>query len=478
MNRHYNTFIAKETKSINCAVIFENIRYGVQLNRKRKKCFYKGLYWVFGSYEHYADYFDELTPRQIRTAITKLEDLGFILSDTICEKNKIEKHHKKVKWYTVNPKSELYKKCLEDEKNEQLGIASYSEGDEDLEKDESDNETEKAPEAEETVSDTKTESPTIAPQVVGMNHTYTVEPNVSHETVESETMEAPNTNKNYVKELFKAWNAIGGMNSGEIRFLTTFGATRIYLNGLHSDDVFKAIENYGKVKSANGWYKHNLSWESFAKKIEQFLPNNFKIENYVDGEDLKKIEEQREAEQRAEEQKKAEQEAEEQKKAWEAKSTEEKAFYQLVGEWELAHFFDKERVVELLETWKSVETERSKNGYKTMIKNQKYGFEGKLPSDLWDGSFEEWKADFLGARKTEAEAKPFMEQSPMSMIADTLKRLRGDTEEEAPKAEPKEEQKEARKADEDSQMPKQMEGESSADYLRRLGTWQIKKANL
>lgn len=475
MNRHYNTFIAKETKSINCAVIFENIRYGVQLNRKRKKCFYRGLYWVFGSYEHYADYFDELTPRQIRTAITKLEDLGFILSDTICERNKIEKHHKKVKWYTVNPKSELYKKCLEDEKNEQLGIMSYSEGDEDLEKDESDNETEKAPEAEEIVSDTKTEAPTIAPQVVGMNHTYTVEPNVSCETVE-----APNTNKNYVKELFKAWNAIGGMNSGEIRFLTTFGATRGYLNGLHSDDVFKAIENYGKVKSANGWYKHNLSWESFAKKIEQFLPNNFKIENYVDGEDLKKIEEQREAEQRVEEQKKAEQEAEEQKKAWEAKSTEEKAFYQLRAEW-ATNFFDKERVVELLEMWKSVETERSKNGYKTMMNNQKYGFEGKLPKDLWDGSFEEWKADFLGSRKTEATVKPFLEQSPMSMIADTLKRLRGDTEEEAPKEEskeePKAEPKEAPK-DEDDSMLTQRADESYQDYLTRLGTWQMTKANL
>jgi hypothetical protein len=472
MTRLYNTFIAKETKSINCAVIFENIRYGVQLNRKRKKCFYRGLYWVFGSYEHYADYFDELTPRQIRTAIKKLEDLGFILSDTICEKNRIEKHHKKVKWYTVNPKSELYKKCLEDEKNEQLGIASYSEGDEDLEKDESDNETEKAPEAEETVSDTKTEAPTIVPQVVGMNHTYTVEPNVSCETVE-----APNTNKNYAKQLFNAWNAIGGMNSGEIRFLTTFGATRGYLKGLHSDDVFKAIENYGKVKSANGWYKHNLSWESFVKKIEQFLPNNFKIENYVDGEDLKKIEEQREAEQKAEEQIKAEQEAEEQRKAWEAKSTEEKAFYQLRAEW-MTNFFDKERVVELLEMWKSVETERSKNGYKTMIKNQKYGFEEKLPSDLWDGSFEEWKADFLGARKTEAEVKSFLEQSPMSMIADTLKKLRGDTEEEAPKAEPKEAPKEAPKEVEDDSMPVQKKDERYEDYVRRLGAWQMAKAGL
>ena len=478
MNRHYNTFIAKETKSINCAVIFENIRYGVQLNRKRKKCFYRGLYWVFGSYEHYADYFDELTPRQIRTAIKKLENLGFILSDTICEKNKIEKHHKKVKWYTVNPKSELYRKCLEDEKNEQLGIASYSEGDEDLEKDESDNETEKAPEAEETVSDTKTEAPTIAPQVVGMNHTYTVEPNVSCETVEAETVETPNTNKDYIKELFKAWNAIGGMNSGEIRFLSTFGATRVYLKGLHSDDVFKAIENYGIVKSSKGWYekKHNLSWEAFVRKIDQFLPNNFKLENYVDGEDLKKIEEQREAEQKAEEQRKAEQEAEEQKKAWEAKSTEEKAFYQLRAEW-VTNFFDKERVVELLEMWKSVETERSKNGYKTMMNNQKYGFEQKLPSDLWDGSFEEWKADFLGTRKTEAEAKPFLEQSPMSMIADTLKKLRGDTEEEAPKEEPKEEPKEAPK-DEDDSMPTQRADESYQDYLARVGTWQMAKAGL
>lgn len=392
----------------------------------------------------------------------KLVDMGYIL------KKEIFKDNQKFCKYRVNPEivnglPDYLKKVEEIDDNR---IEETPE--EDCEKDE----TEKA-------LDTKTEAPTIAPQVVGLNHSYTIQLNVSHETEEAETMEAPNINKNYARELFKAWNAIGGMNSGEIRFLTTFGATRVYLNGLHSDDVFKAIENYGKVKSANGWYaqKHNLSWESFAKKIERFLPNNFKIENYVDGEDLKKIEEQREAEQKAEEQRKAEQEAEEQRKAWKAKSTEEKAFYQLVGEWELAHFLDKERVVELLEMWKSVETERSKNGYKTMIKNQKYGFEEKLPSDLWDGSFEEWKADFLGARKTEVEAKPFLEQSPMSMIADTLKKLRGDTEQEAPKEEPKEEPKEAPK-DEDDSMPTQRADESYQDYLARLGTWQMTKAGL
>lgn len=393
----------------------------------------------------------------------KLVDMGYIL------KKEIFKNNQKFCKYRVNPEivnglPDYLKKVEEIDDNR---IEETPE--KDCEKDE----TEKAPEAEEVK-----ETPKSIPQVVGMNHTYTVEPNVSCETVEAETVEAPNTNKDYVKELFKAWNAIGGMNSGEIRFLTTFKTTRGYLNGLHSDDVFKAIENYGKVKSANGWYKHNLSWESFVKKIEQFLPNNFKIENYVNGEDLKKIEEQKKAEQRAEEQKKAEQEAEEQKKAWEAKSTEEKAFYQLVGEWEISGFFDKERVVELLETWKSVETERSKNGYKTMIKNQKYGFEEKLPSDLWDGSFEEWKADFLGARKAVAEAKPFLAQSPMSMIADTLKRLRGDTEEEAPKAEPKEEPKEAPKEDEDNSMPVQKKDERYEDYVRRLGVWQMAKAGL
>ena len=389
----------------------------------------------------------------------KLVDMGYIL------KKEIFKDNQKFCKYRVNPEivnglPDYLKKVEEIDDNR---IEETSE--EGCEKDE----TEKAPEAEEVK-----ETPKPIPQVVGMNHSYTIQPNVSHETVEAETVGAPNTNPNYARELFKAWNAIGGMNSGEIRFLTTFGATRVYLNGLHSDDVFKAIENYGKVKSANGWYKHNLSWESFAKKIEQFLPNNFKIENYVDGEDLKKIEEQREAEQRVEEQ----------KKAWEAKSTEEKAFYQLRAEW-ATNFFDKERVVELLEMWKSVETERSKNGYKTMIKNQKYGFEEKLPSDLWDGSFEEWKADFLGARKTEATAKPFLEQSPMSMIADTLKRLRGDTEEAAPKAEPKEEPKAAPKAEpkeepkeEDDSMPTQRADESYQDYLTRLGTWQMIKANL
>lgn len=385
----------------------------------------------------------------------KLVDMGYIL------KKEIFKDNQKFCKYRVNPEivnglPDYLKKVEEIDDNRIEEIPE-----EDCEKDE----TEKAK-----------ETPKPIPQVVGMNHSYTIQPNVSCETVEAETMEAPNTNPNYARELFKAWNAIGGMNSGEIRFLSTFGATRGYLNGLHSDDVFKAIENYGKVKTANGWYKHNLSWESFAKKIEQFLPNNFKIENYVDGEDLKKIEEQREAEQRAEEQRKAEQEAEEQRKAWEAKSTEEKAFYQLRAEW-ATNFFDKERVVELLEMWKSVETERSKNGYKTMMNNQKFGFEEKLPKDLWDGSFEEWKAEFLGARKTEAEAKPFLEQSPMSMIADTLKRLRGDTEEEAPKAEPKEEPKEEPK-DEDDSMPTQRADESYQDYLRRLGDWTMTKSGV
>jgi hypothetical protein len=66
----------------------------------------------------------------------------------------------------------------------------------------------------------------------------------------------------------------------------------------------------------------------------------------------------------------------------------------------------------------------------------------------------------------------------MSMIADTLKKLRGDSEEEALKAEPKEEPKESPKEVEDESMPVQKKDERYEDYVRRLGAWQMAKAGL
>jgi hypothetical protein len=70
--------IAVMTKSIQAAILFENIRHWVHKNKSMDINCIDGSYWTFNTYKGLEKIFPYATSKQIRTAIDKLEKMGLI----------------------------------------------------------------------------------------------------------------------------------------------------------------------------------------------------------------------------------------------------------------------------------------------------------------------------------------------------------------------------------------------------------------
>jgi len=81
---------------VNASIIFKNIEFWCAKNKANKKHFYDGNYWTYNSIKAWAELFPYLTESQIRTALKKLEDEGFILSG-----NYSENQYDRTKWFCV-----------------------------------------------------------------------------------------------------------------------------------------------------------------------------------------------------------------------------------------------------------------------------------------------------------------------------------------------------------------------------------------
>lgn len=99
MAQHYfNTMVAKEV-GLNAAVIFENLSYWIKQNAKNGRNFKDNKYWTYTTQSDLASQFDYLSVKQVRTAIGKLTEHGYI-EVGIYNKMKIDKTH----WYTLTEK--------------------------------------------------------------------------------------------------------------------------------------------------------------------------------------------------------------------------------------------------------------------------------------------------------------------------------------------------------------------------------------
>ena len=79
------------------AVILQNIYYWTEKNRANDVHFHEGRYWTYNSVEAFRKMFPYLTAKQIRTAISKLKDAGYILSDHF---NKVG--FDRTTWYAIS----------------------------------------------------------------------------------------------------------------------------------------------------------------------------------------------------------------------------------------------------------------------------------------------------------------------------------------------------------------------------------------
>jgi hypothetical protein len=111
MSRHsFDPEVAAKV-GLNAAVIFQNIVWWAEKNAANNKHFHDGLWWTYNSVSAFADLFPYLTGKQIRTALTKLEDDGLLISGSF---NKSA--YDRTKWYAPTcpiGKSDLPKRSNE-----------------------------------------------------------------------------------------------------------------------------------------------------------------------------------------------------------------------------------------------------------------------------------------------------------------------------------------------------------------------------
>ena len=94
MSRHsFDPMIAKQV-GLNAATIYQNILWWAERNAANNKHSHDGYIWTYNSIAAFGDLFPYLTLKQIRTALTKLEDDGLIVSGSY---NKSA--YDRTKWY-------------------------------------------------------------------------------------------------------------------------------------------------------------------------------------------------------------------------------------------------------------------------------------------------------------------------------------------------------------------------------------------
>jgi len=95
MTHQFDTEIAKEL-NVNCAIIYNNLKFWCEKNKANDKNFYDGNYWTYNSVKAWKELFPYLGESQIKNALKKLEDECYIKSGEY-NSNKYDR----TKWYCL-----------------------------------------------------------------------------------------------------------------------------------------------------------------------------------------------------------------------------------------------------------------------------------------------------------------------------------------------------------------------------------------
>ena len=88
------------------ATIAYNIQHWCEKNAANGMHEHDGRHWTYNSVSAFKDLFPYLSPKQIRTALDKLEDAGLVLSGCFNKQGRDQ-----TKWYSFVPETELYVQC-------------------------------------------------------------------------------------------------------------------------------------------------------------------------------------------------------------------------------------------------------------------------------------------------------------------------------------------------------------------------------
>lgn len=91
----YNVSVAADV-GINAAVLFYNICYWVEENTANDRNCVNGEYWTYNTVNAFKTLFPEMSYEQVRNALRKLENKGYIKSDFLNDDTR-----DRTKWYTV-----------------------------------------------------------------------------------------------------------------------------------------------------------------------------------------------------------------------------------------------------------------------------------------------------------------------------------------------------------------------------------------
>ena len=94
----FNTDVAAKY-GVKCAILLENIRYWVDMNKANKENFYDGRYWIYISKSEFCKTFPYMSYKQIRTALDTLRAEGLVETG-----NFSDNPYDRTLWYTVTEK--------------------------------------------------------------------------------------------------------------------------------------------------------------------------------------------------------------------------------------------------------------------------------------------------------------------------------------------------------------------------------------
>jgi len=112
MIHNFETEVAKEVGILG-ATIYTNILYWSIKNKANERHYYDGKYWVYNSVKGWCKLLDYATESQVRLALNKLKEAGFI---DVGKYNKLAYDH--TKWYCVKRHYELSEKTNQSVKND------------------------------------------------------------------------------------------------------------------------------------------------------------------------------------------------------------------------------------------------------------------------------------------------------------------------------------------------------------------------
>lgn len=98
MVHSFDTKVAKEV-GLNSATLFHSIFFWIQKNEANDKHYYDGYYWTYNSASAFRKMFDYLSEKQIRTALNKLIEAGYLVAGNYNE-SKYDRTH----WYRLGDK--------------------------------------------------------------------------------------------------------------------------------------------------------------------------------------------------------------------------------------------------------------------------------------------------------------------------------------------------------------------------------------